>query len=383
MKPIIIATIMRPTGETGVQTHFNCFSSYLNENRLSNELVTPFSYFKFLVYPVFAVRAILHKLSGTASLWWYRYWHQFFLRLALKQKLHAGTECIIYAQCPLSAAAALSARFSATQRVVMVTHFNISQADEWVGKGVISLGGQLYQSIRAFEEEVLPKLDGIVYVSGFMQDELLMRMPALKAIKSCIVPNFLPDPGFVAEPPKVADLISIGSLESRKNQRYLLDIIAALRDLGKPRRLTVIGDGPDRQMLENSAQTLGINDLVTFLGFVKNAAEQIVSHKACIHVATIENLPVTLIEAMARSRPIFAAPVGGIPDLLAGEQVGLALPLDDAVAAARIVADAMENEAWMAVAGASARTRFLEVYANDVSAKRLVEFLESITVADV
>lgn len=49
-KKIIIATLMRPDGETGVQTHFNQFHEYLSMNDFDSKIVTPFSYFNFLVY---------------------------------------------------------------------------------------------------------------------------------------------------------------------------------------------------------------------------------------------------------------------------------------------------------------------------------------------
>ena len=375
MSHIIIATIMRPTGETGVQTHFNCLSDYLAAQQVSYELLTPFAYSKFLVYPVFGMRALLHRLSGNLSVWWYRHWHKYFLRLVLQQKLKSGIECVIYAQCPLAADAALHARKSKMQRVIMVTHFNVSQADEWAGKGLIPCDGRLYKAIRAFEAEVLPKLDGLVYVSEFMQHELLKRIPGLSQIPFAVVPNFLPDPGLPAPQPSVADLINIGTLEARKNQKYLLEIIAALRDQGTALTLTIVGAGPDLPALQEQAKVLQIADLVRFAGYVANAAELINQHKACIHVAIIENLPITLIEAIARGRPVFASAVGGVGEILGNNIAGLALPLNDAPAAARLIAAAMNNPVWRADTGAAARQRFLDLFANEVSAKNLTQFL--------
>jgi glycosyltransferase involved in cell wall biosynthesis len=378
MNEIVIATIMRSTGETGVQTHFNCFRNYLCSQKIEHQLITSFSYYKFIVYPIFAVRKAIDKFSGQLSVWWYRYWHAYFLRLALRQRLQTGSSCVIYAQCPLAAAAALSARVSVKQRVVMVTHFNVSQADEWVGKGLIEDGSRLYYSIQRFEADVLPRLDGLVFVSKFMRQELTKRIPAVAKVMSEVVPNFLSDPGLSSEVQQpVADLISIGTLEARKNQQYLLEIIAALREKGNPLTLTIVGDGPDRRMLERKARILKIDDLVNFSGFVSNAAEQISLHKAYIHVAQLESFGITLIEAMARGRPVFAAPVGGIPDVLGGDsRSSLALPLNDAHSAACIVAKAMNNREWMDAAGIAARNRFLNEYASGVVAKRLTEFLQ-------
>ena len=373
-QPIIIATIMRPEGETGVQTHFNALINYLNANDQAVELITPYSAPLWLVYPLFAVRKLL---KGPLSVWWYRYWHAFFVEMALIKRLKNDSHCIVYAQCPLSANAAFNARVSNKQRVVMVTHFNISQAEEWAGKGMIDKTDKLYQSIQHFEETVLPRLNGLVFVSEFMKQELLKRIPAIRNVNTTIVPNFLADPGLNTHTETTADLINIGTLEARKNQSYLLDIIAALRAQGTPLTLTIVGDGPDRSLLENKAKELKITDLVSFAGFVANAAELITSHKAYIHVAIIENLPVTLLEALARSCPIFAVPAGGVPEILNNNEVGLALPFNDAKSAAQTIANALKNQQWLLQTRISSRETFLKKYSDTIAAENLYYFLKN------
>ena len=373
-QPIIIATIMRPEGETGVQTHFNALINYLNANDQPVELITPYSAPLWLVYPLFAVRKLL---KGPLSVWWYRYWHAFFVEMALIKRLKNDSHCIVYAQCPLSANAAFNARVSNKQRVVMVTHFNISQAEEWAGKGMIDKTDKLYQSIQHFEETVLPRLNGLVFVSEFMKQELLKRIPAIRNVNTTIVPNFLADPGLNTHTETTADLINIGTLEARKNQSYLLDIIAALRAQGTPLTLTIVGDGPDRSLLENKAKELKITDLVSFAGFVANAAELITSHKAYIHVAIIENLPVTLLEALARSCPIFAVPAGGVPEILNNNEVGLALPFNDAKSAAQTIANALKNQQWLLQTRISSRETFLKKYSDTIAAENLYYFLKN------
>lgn len=376
-RSILITTIMRPAGDTGVQTHFRSFITYLKETGRQSDLLTPYSAPLWQVYPVFGLRKLVNLFNRELGVWWYRHWHAYFLQRALKLRLQTGDACVIYAQCPLSAHAALSARVSENQRVVMVAHFNISQADEWVGKGLIQNDGRLYRAIQAFEADVLPQLDGLVFVSDFMQRELISRIPAITQVAAAVVPNFLPDPGLPEAQTAATDLINIGTLEARKNQGYLLEIVAALRDSGRPMTLTLVGDGPDRKALEDKARSLDIAALVHFAGYHSDAAEQIGRHRAYIHVATLESFGITLIEAMARGRPVFAAPVGGVPEVLGDGAAGLALPLNDAQAAARIVADATGDPDWMAAAGLAARERFLGKYESGIAARRLAQFLES------
>uniref|UniRef100_A0ACD5GYJ5 Uncharacterized protein n=1 Tax=Desertifilum tharense IPPAS B-1220 TaxID=1781255 RepID=A0ACD5GYJ5_9CYAN len=78
-QPILIATLMREQGETGVQTYFNMLRDYLVQIGRKTAIITPFSYFSWLVIPVFALRKLIDPLNGEWSVGWYRYWHYFFL----------------------------------------------------------------------------------------------------------------------------------------------------------------------------------------------------------------------------------------------------------------------------------------------------------------
>lgn len=374
--PILIATLMRPAGDTGVQTHFRALGRFLDKLGTPCRLLTPFDSPNWQVYPVFALRKLIDPLNQTASVGWYRHWHATFLRHALAGALKLGTPAVIYAQCPLSANAALDARHNVRQKVVMVVHFNISQADEWAGKGAIKTDGIYFKAIRAFEARTLPKLDGIVYVSDFMRRELLARIPQLADVPYAVIPNFLRDPGFDQpdEPPHT-DLITIGTLEARKNQAYALEIIAAAKRAGRPISLTLVGDGPDRARLEALAKELDVLQEVRFVGYVPNAATLMHQHRACLHVARIENMPLTLIEALAHALPVFSPAVGGIPEVFEEGESGRFIPLDAPEAAARDIVDWLDRPEQMARAGAQARARFLAHFEEAQVAARLREFL--------
>ena len=377
MAEVIVATIMRPIGETGVQTHFRAFLHWLRQRRLPGSLVTPFDGPQWLVYPIFGIRKILNGLNSTLSVWWYRYWHAYFLEIALRHRLRDGTGCVIYAQCPLSAAAALKARKGSAQKIVMVVHFNVSQADEWAQKGMITMNGRFARSMRAFEAQTITALDGLVFVSAFMQRSLTERIPAIAAVPSAVIPNFLADPG-KPDPSHAhdADLIAIGTLEPRKNQGYALDVVAAAERQGLKLRLSLVGDGPDRNALEARAKQLGVADRVRFLGFQADAAALIPRHRACLHLARIENLSLVLIESLAHGVPVFAANVGGNPEVLEDGQSGAFLPLDSADAAAEVLVRWFSDPSMLRAAGVKAHTRFLERFEGNAVAQRLHSFLQ-------
>lgn len=107
-----------------------------------------------------------------------------------------------------------------------------------------------------------------------------------------------------------------------------------------PLRFIIIGDGHLRGELEKEAADLDVNDIVSFLG---NRNDTDVFYAGLDLVALTshnEGTPLSLIEAMANSRPVISTSVGGVIDLL-GKAVeerdgfaicerGIGVPPDDA-----------------------------------------------------
>src|SRR5262245_16684517 len=116
--PLVIATMHREEGITGVQTHVRQLRQYLERRGMTATLFTPFSWGGLLTVPVFGPRLILARFSGPASVVWHRHWHEVFLHNALRRRLAEINDCVIYAQGPLAARAALRARRGPYQRVI-------------------------------------------------------------------------------------------------------------------------------------------------------------------------------------------------------------------------------------------------------------------------
>lgn len=376
--PILIASILRPSGTTGVQSHVQSVRDWLERCGRSNVVVTPFQSPRWQFYPVLAVRRLLDLLSPTAGVWWYRRGHGFFLQQALTGLLKDGAPCIIYAQCPVSAAAALRVRTSPLQVVVGAVHFNGSQATEWAEKGAIAPDGALFKAIQKMECQVLPALDGLVYVSEYMRRNIQERIPACKNVQSKVIPNFKQSAAQNASEVTRTGLITVGTLEPRKNQRYALEIILQSHLLGQALFLTVVGDGPDRAELERLTASWGIGSQVRFTGFVANASDLMPTHQAYLHVAKMESFGIVLIEAMSHGLPVFAAPVGGIPEVFSNGVEGLQIPLDDPHAAAVAILAWINDAEQMRRAGAAARSTFLKKYEARKVGSQLIEFLDEV-----
>lgn len=375
---VVIATMQRPQGATGLHTHIKHFKRFLEVNGLGVTVVTPQSRYRALALSIFALRKLVDPISGTLGVWWFYYFRAIFLRFALSHILRRGQASVIYAQCLVSAQAALRARKNAEQKVVMAVHFNRSEAEEWHRAGKIRRGGWVYRGILDLEAELLPKLDGLHFVSRYMRDHIHLHHPGAVKCTSIVLPNFIADPRSSGSCERDADLISIGTLEPRKNQSYLIQVLHEARKLGHRYSLALVGSGPDRKRLHQLARDLGVLDQVNFLGFQPNAKEMLPRYRAYVHSALIENFPFVLIEAAAYGLPALAAPVGGVPEVFDDGEQGFYWPLEDPKEGARKLIALLENETTYARLARGARKRFEARNSAEVVAPQLKDFLFSI-----
>jgi glycosyltransferase involved in cell wall biosynthesis len=373
-REVVLATLMRRVGASGVQTHTRSAEHYLQARAIPVTFVNSFSSRSLLLRPVYAARYAIEPVNGEAGVWWYRHWHEYYLRKALAHHLRTDVrDRVIYAQCPVSAAAALRTR--TTEPVAMVAHFNISQADEWShDKGLIRDGGAMYRTIRRLEDEVLPRLDGIVYVSKFMKEVLERRLPALADVPSRVIPNFVATPPLVRQRP-TRDIITVGALEVRKNHAYLLDIIAAAAGAGHRYSATIVGEGPDRAQLERRAEDLDVASQVQFVGHHPNPRALMACHRVYCHTSRMESFGIALIEAMSAQLPVLAAPVGGVPEIVRPDVDGMLWELGDAPAAASQLIEMLETPGMAEAMGRAARERVEMEYSDSVIGVQLEHFL--------
>jgi len=368
---------MTPYGETGVQTHFNAIISAAVKGGIETHLISPYNRRVIIGRKAAGlVSKLLRKLNEEWLILWIRWAHYLLLRYLLKQRLkHEKDEIVLYAQDPLSAKAALAER-KAGQRVVTVVHFNISEANEVLTKGQTTEGGPLYRHLQDNEAQNLPKADKILFVSAFMQTVVNDRLPSIKSVPQAVIANFLQDNGQADTHPELqGDLITIGTLEPRKNHAFIIKVLSKAHARGHYYRLTVIGNGPDREMLENQAAELNLSDSVNFLGFKTNAAEYMAGHRIYVHAALMENLPITLLEALSHGLPILAPAVGGVPEVFIDGQQGYFWPLDDLDAATDRLCEVLENQALHKQLSVQARQRFIEHFSENILAHKWIEEL--------
>jgi glycosyltransferase involved in cell wall biosynthesis len=105
----------------------------------------------------------------------------------------------------------------------------------------------------------------------------------------------------------------------------------------------IIGTGPDESILRSLAKELGVQDRVTFVGFLQNSKLPEELHKSDIFIrpSRSEGFGISFVEAFAAGLPVIATREGGIADFLTTETgwpVAKDSPVDIAVAINDIIA---------------------------------------------
>src|SRR5665213_1282190 len=359
---VVIATINRPTGDTGVHTHTAALMNGLNSANVPCVVQSPFSRGPSWL-PLFAVRRIIGPLNPTWGTRWYRHWHGAALASNLKRHICRHGASAVLAQCPVSAAAAIQVRaeLGLTFPILMVCHFNFSEANEYRDKGELRDDAS-YQAMLTFESNVLAAVDRVIYVSEWARhaveqerkiktrgssviwngispatnDPLPREQLALNGHVRVSASDFVESaPRTVfsgthesvrsADPTQIARghpspndlvLVSVGSLEPRKNQFGLIDLFAQIVSHHSNARLLLVGDGADRTRIQRRIAELQLEPKITLLGLRRDVPALLAASDLYVHYAAMENCPLALIEAARASLPIAAAPGGGAAELL-------------------------------------------------------------------
>ncbi len=385
---VIIATIERAQGDTGIHAHTDALMSGLHRAGVECELANPFSAGpKWL--PMFAVRKlILDPVNKTWSLRWYRHWHYAALRESLTRALLRRNADAVIAQCPVSARAALEVRrkLRLSFKIVMVCHFNYSEATEYRDKGELK-DKKTFERMMKLESLVLRSVDEVIYVSGWAK-RVVETDRGIQPRNSRVIWN-----GIASEvdTPMVRReeiglnqddrvLINVGTLEPRKNQIALLDLFHVFHQKTPRAKLLLVGDGPQRSEIEQKIRRLGLGDAVVMLGHRTDVPALLKISDMYVHYSKLENCPVVLLEAARAKLPIAAIPVGGVGEI--GEKLGgiVYLNENDPQESARMIETLLNDPESRRAIGIQMRAGFEQHFTRDAMVREYLDALGLVSV---
>jgi len=115
----------------------------------------------------------------------------------------------------------------------------------------------------------------------------------------------------------------VGRMSGEKNPVGFIELARRLASLNPGLDFDMFGTGPDAAMVKERVATSGITDRLRYHGFVEHAKEALHQLDVLILPSKFDGRPVLVMEANACGIPVIAAPVGGIPELVADGVNGL------------------------------------------------------------
>jgi glycosyltransferase involved in cell wall biosynthesis len=209
---------------------------------------------------------------------------------------------------------------------------------------------------------LLQRAEHVISPSRYLHDRLRPHVGGDVAID--VIPNPLPIDTFPFRPrPALAPrLVWVRAFSDFYRPRAAVEVLAGLRRDFPDATLTMVG--PDKGdgsfgATQARARELGVADAVTFTGPVSREAVAVHLDAADIFLVTtsIDNTPVSVMEAMARGLPVVSTNAGGLPFLLEEGRFGRLCAVDDVPAMVSAIAGLLRDPAGAADLARGARAK--------------------------
>jgi glycogen(starch) synthase len=212
---------------------------------------------------------------------------------------------------------------------------------------------------------VLRQSSWITSVSASLLGDVHQRVPDVVS-RSSVVPDGLPAQKLLPLPLPIdrPNILCLGRLINDKGFDLAITAFASIVDRYPEARMIIAGDGPMRSALERQAADWKLGDLVTFTGLV--APEDV---PGLLNQATVvlmpsrrEGLPRVALEAALMARPVVAARIGGLAEIIQHGETGCLVEPEDSDALAMASLFLLEHPDLAARMGEAARKRVQETF---------------------
>jgi len=200
---------------------------------------------------------------------------------------------------------------------------------------------------------IVRNADAVVALSSDMKRQIA----EVTNTQSVVIPNGIEVERFEGLSPEKAKeelgiknnekvILFVGSLRPIKGTRYLIQAMLMIKQQEPNARLLIVGDGPDRQSLENLVRKLDLQQSIDFVGRLPQ--ERIPHYMSACDIFTLPSLSegfgLACLEAVSSGLPVVATGVGGLPDLIEDGKNGFLIPARNVAELARKLVTLLESD---------------------------------------
>lgn len=188
---------------------------------------------------------------------------------------------------------------------------------------------------------------------------------------------------------RTPQILFVGRLAEKKGVEYLIRAMPAIRSSVPGVKLVIVGDGPNRQMLEQEAIDAGVQDSVRFEGARPNSelpsyyssADVFVAPSVVAESGDTEALGVVFLEAAGCGLPIVSTRVGGISDVIKHNETGLLVEQKSPAELATAVTALLKDRSRANFLGTAARRHVADRFGWDDVAARFAQVYDQLIVS--
>ncbi len=233
---------------------------------------------------------------------------------------------------------------------------------------------------NAFIKPHLRHAAAAICVSPNVRDAVVTHCPGVKTV---VVGNFLnlderPVRPHIPHAPRIG---ALGRLHHQKGFDLLLEACAEWRKSGLPAHVQIAGDGPEHQKLRAQRDRLGLQEMVTFLGWVSPVADFLQGLDLLVVPSRYEPFGLVVIEALAAGTPVVACDVEGPNEILQAGRFGALFRTGIAADLSRAVRESLSAHAITRRRTLEGQRAVLEAYGFSSGKARLADAVEEIYVA--
>lgn len=248
----------------------------------------------------------------------------------------------------------------------------VRRSEAWPGVELASL-----RELRA-EQAVARRHEAFIVGSRYMAEHIAAH--GFDRSRIHVIPLYarVPPPPPVVEPRQDDLLLFVGQLTTGKGLDVLL---RALPRTVHPCRLLVVGQGRQEGKLRALARELGLEDRVSFMGWLDPEALSAHYRRATCVVfpsRAPETSGLVGIEAMAHATPVIGGTIGGMGEWLTHGQTGLGVPPNEPDALASAIDRLLGDSVLRSRLGQNALRAFEERFRPEHHVSRLMTVLESL-----
>ena len=237
---------------------------------------------------------------------------------------------------------------------------------------------------RLLVRMVAPSVDRVIAVSATQLDEL--RHLGFRTDRIVVIPNGIPAP--VPSRPRAATraeleidddgvlALLVATLRTEKRADVFVEALRRAHASEPRLRGAIVGGGPQLELVRTLAGATP--DLVRVLGERSDVADLIDAADTVCLTSDFEGLPITVLEAMALSRPLVATRVGGIPEAVTEGRTGKLVAPSDPDAFAEALIALANAPAVRRSMGEVARSTYQERYTLEAMVKRYIAVLADV-----